>query len=245
MVKAKSNYWRGRANKRRVAKTKNSKAITKVVNKVLNRKIELKNTYESFTELSINTLSPTSYFNIPKEMYASANAGGRMADKITVKGIHIKGELFNNSTTDTVYTRAVLLQYTRPDLGTSSLTSSNLIFDTSSTQPYSSDTAWSGNIGTLSITAPLAKGTGCKVLYDKTFKLSPNVTGNSGTQSKMLNKFVKLNTVVRFSTISSEITSSYPRYVCGMWSSLANNDDTGGGQAVEFTGFTRLFYQDI
>jgi len=213
--------------KRRVAKP--TKAIVRYVNRALERKLERKTRYVELNEVAMNTVTQL-YAYDPIEIAQGITTGERIGTEISLKGIHVKGFMRNNAI-ETVYVRMVLLksQYD------SNITAASTIFQDNV----------GGEVGLASglncLYQPFYRGK-IQPIWTRMIKLAPS-TSTDGNEVRFLNKFVKLDQKIKFSSSSFGAGLTKPRY--HLLFILADAaDDTGLGSTVESSFTMRTWYTD-
>lgn len=193
-------------------------------------KIEMKQCWNHINEQALNTLSQ-GFQSLGPTLAVGTASNQRIGNIVHLKGLHIKGALNNNSTSES-FVRFMILGYNTA-LGDPTA----LLFRNAATGTTS---GVSGVNGLDAMYMPLNK-VDLHVYHDRTMRIAGSATGNSGANVRMISKFVKFGgKKVEFKSNAAYADWAYT--VC--WIAADANDDTSTGTSVELSYLERLYYKD-
>jgi len=231
-----------KTSKKRTTYRRHSKkkpAVSQAVKKYVRRsqpRIELKNVWYHDNEISLNTLAQGGCQAHP--IISQGTTGlTRVGNEISLKSFHVKGVLYNNSTSET-YARMIIVGHN----GTMDPTFSTMpIFRAGATgQTYTV----SQINGLDTMYWPLNK-VEFHVYKDKVFKLAGSAAGSAAVNTKTFSQFIKFG---RGKTVTYKANATgvgnQNWFITVYWIVADANDDTTTGTNVELSSLTRLWFTD-
>jgi len=184
-------------------------------------------------EVNLSTLAQ-GYTSTGPLTTQTANAASRIGNIIQACGLHMRGVLNNNSTSESMV-RIVVVGFDSTN-GDPSLN----LYRSSSGGATSAVSAVNGldamyyPINTVDL----------HVYYDKVYKLAGSATGNSGANVKTFMKFIKFNRrKVEYKANTNGYGNQNWMYQI-LFIAADTNDDTTTGTAVEMSMIERFYFQD-
>lgn len=205
-------------------------AVKKYVRRAL-PKPEIKSVWQHSNEVALNTLAQGTVNVMPSITNGLGQA--RIGSSINAKGLHIKGALNNNSTSET-FCRLIVFTYN------GSVDPSTNFFQGTSA---GTNSAISAINGLDAMYFPINKRD-LQVRYDRVFKLAGSATGNAGRNVTMFSKFIKFGgKKLAYAGTGSGVASQTWQYgIC--WIAADANDDTTTGTSVDMSMLERFYYTD-
>jgi len=194
-------------------------------------KVELKRNMTYFDEISGSSLTGGSSTPVA-QISQGTGVYQRNGNKITVKGLHIKG-LFHNNATKTQLVRIMVLS---SKINTTTNFQDMALWDNANQAGGVSTPNGSGGANAMYQTLNKRSYT---AYWDKIYKLGP-VTDPSGVV--VFNKFIKMNKVINF--ISNNTGDTQQDQISVVISIAQADDDTGLGEIVEQSFNAALYYSD-
>lgn len=218
---------------RRPRRTRKSGGVSLATKRYVRRvmpKQEMKCDWFQLDEQAQNTLSQGTFTLFPS-LTPGVGADGRISNEISARGMHMKGVLYNNSTSES-YLRQVVIGYAPP------LNAMNNFFHTAADH---STGAVTGVNGLDAMYYPL-NTTQLTVYYDKVFKLAGSATGNGGANTRMFSKFLKLGGKKLKFAGADNAPENWTYALIHIAADA--NDDTSTGTSVEVSATNRFYYSD-
>lgn len=211
--------------------TKQSRAMTTIAKRVLNKNSETKRTWLHFNEVALSHVDNATFYD-PLIIPQGTAVNERIGNEIKLSGFHLRGA-FNNNYEGVNYIRMMLFYYKDQ----ADVTTSSEFFDSSGGAANSTTSL----AGLNSIYYPVNK-TKVQVMYNKVFKLA--AASSDGTSStKFFNTFVKLHgRKIKFEGPSTGADNVSPRLHLAFWMSDAQ-DDFPSSQ-VELSAVGSVWYKD-
>lgn len=197
-------------------------------------KVEMKQSWVHHNEVSLSTL--TQGYNAPGPFIQPGSlANNRLGNIINLSGLHLKGALFNNSTSET-FVRMLVVGYD----GNSPTTAPANLFRGDAT---GSTGGISGVNGLDAMYFPVNK-LDMHVYRDKVFRLAGTATGNAGANTKFFSEFIKFHgKKIEYKGSSTGLGLQNWMYSI-IWISAEAADDTTTGTVVEVSMLERVYYKD-
>ena len=224
---------RAMTGKRKRAKKARRAPSTKYIRNAVLRLSESKCRQIHNNEFSLSSLNQGNWFD-PMNIAVGTGSQERVGNTITATGLHLKGYLHNNATSDIQYVRMLIYKGKNND----NFDNTSSFFEDGDGKPIpTTDLA-----GSRVIYHPIAKNK-VTVLKDKVFKVG---TGNgTADRTRFFNMWIPLkNQKIRFEGDSSNQPSKYPRYhIC--FFTAESDEDIVGAQTVEISFVSRFYYKDF
>lgn len=215
-----------------------SKTVKKYVKSVM-PKIEVKTAWFHDNEVSLSTLAQGAMQAYPL-LANGPTKSQRIGNDIMLTEFEIKGSLKNNSATNTIYARALIVGHTGeidPTIATFPIFQGN--FD-ETTLPVSSVN------GLDAMYFPINKKE-LTVYHDKVYKLAGDANGNDGKETVFFSKHIKFGPKGMKVSYKGN-TSGYKnqtKMVSVVWIVAEASDDTTTGFTVELSQLTRYWFTDV
>lgn len=209
-----------------------SKAVKAYVRRAM-PKAEMKQIWSHTNESLLSTLTQ-GYVTSGPLCGAGTGPNSRIGNDITLHGLHLKGALYNNSAGET-YVRCVVVGYP----GTNGNPTLNLFRGGPGGLPASVTTV----VGLDAMYYPLNK-TQLHIYHDKVFKLAGNVNGNSGSNTRMFNKFFKFGGR-KISYLGDQSGEGKQNWLYSViWIAADASDDTTSGTSVDLSQMEIAYFKD-
>jgi len=187
-----------------------------------------------YNEVQLSTLAQGYQSNAVCQIGQGLNANNRVGNAVNFSGLHLKGILNNNSTSES-FVRMLVLGYPATISDPSLILFRNL--------PTNTTAGVSSVNGLDAMYYPINK-LELHVYYDSVVRLAGSATGNSGSNTRFFQKFIKFGgKKVEFKGSSSGANNQNWMYSV-MWIAADANDDTSTGTAVELSCLERLYFKD-
>lgn len=220
-----------RSSKKKIS-SKQSRAMTTIAKRVLNKNSETKRSWLHFNETALTHVGVASFYD-PIAISQGTAVNERVGNEIKLSGFHLRGA-FNNNYEGVNYVRMMLFYYKDQ----ADVTTASDFFEASGGSSLTS----AASAGLNSIYYPVNK-TKVQVMYNKVLKLA--AASSDGTAStKFFNMFVKLHgRKVRFAGPATGADNVSPRLHLAFWISDAQDDFPSSQVEISAVGST--WYKDI
>lgn len=197
-------------------------------------KVEMKSLWYHHNEVALNTLNQ-GYNAYGPNIIQGTQSWNRIGNKVNLGGLHIKGIIKNNATTEN-YVRMLVIGYDGVR-GTSIL---NELFRA---DQVGATGAMSTINGLDAIYFPLNK-VDIKVYRDKVMKLGGDGAGTAGSNTRMFSEFIKFNgRKIEYKGALTGVGNQNWIYSI-LFIAAEASDDTTTGQVVEMSMLERLYFKD-
>jgi len=196
-------------------------------------KVEVKQNWTHHNEVSLSTLAQ-GYQGVGPILSQGSGTDSRVGNTINLLGVHFKGALNNNSTSET-FVRMMIVGYDSengdPTVNLFRSNQSGTVSGVSSVN------------GLDAMYYPVNK-VDLHLYYDRVYRLAGSATGNSGANCIFFNKYQKFNgrKVVYKGNTWSYGNQNWMYSI--IWIAADANDDTSTGTSVELSCLARTFYKD-
>jgi len=222
-------------------RTKRKAVVSRAVKKYVRRsmpRVEMKQIWYHDNEVQLNTLTQGAMQGYPQIANGQSNST-RIGSDISLKGVHVKGTLYNNSGSES-YARLLIVGH--PGTIDPNYATFPLFKNTSA----GATTTISGLNGLDTMYYPL-NNTEIKVHYDKKFRLAGSATAGGPSNTRMFSHFVKFpgkGKLIRYKGNTSGVNNQN-WFVSIYWIVADANDDTTSGTVVELSQLTRIYFTDV
>lgn len=200
-------------------------------------KSEMKSIWNHDNEVNLNTLSQGAIVSLPTISQGTTSTG-RIGNEVFLKMMHMKGVLYNNSTSET-YVRLVIVGH---DANISPVLSTFPLFVNGS----SNNTVPVGSVNGLDAQYYPLNKKDLTVYTDRKWKLAGSNAEAGARNTKMFSECVKWRGQGKKICYEGNTTGyENQNWLCTIiWIVSDANDDTSLGTNVELSQLTRIYYTD-
>lgn len=216
--------------------TVQKKALSAAVRKAVYGLAEKKRTITHINEETLGSIAQgQNVWSLCQPQNNSGNAINRIGQEITLSGMHFKGILHNNASTNNVV--RILVGFFKD---TAAFSSASQIFESTTGQGPAVGFTTINNLDSLYWSINPVK---FQTLLDRTYVLSPT-TSVDASNVKLLEYKLKLGQKIKFEGTDSGVDGQDKSLYMIAWTGEAGDDATLGTN-VEISGLARVYFTDL